>query len=133
MCVAYSVKLGHYLVLCFYFQGSEQEGKGLPCKKGIVQSVVGQGYQRKIILASQSTQSSVYRLVSTFVPQTHDPTKIFLTRFLNLFLTSFVSTCHVKKLPLNVFFFTLWKKIHDIALKEKKILMVTVWNLVWFK
>ncbi|XP_075896822.1 CCR4-NOT transcription complex subunit 10 isoform X1 [Nelusetta ayraudi] len=41
-------------------RGSEQEGKGLPCKKGIVQSVVGQGYQRKIILASQSTQSSVY-------------------------------------------------------------------------
>ncbi|XP_008301820.1 CCR4-NOT transcription complex subunit 10 isoform X4 [Stegastes partitus] len=40
--------------------GSEQESKGLPCKKGIVQSVVGQGYHRKIILASQSTQNSIY-------------------------------------------------------------------------
>ncbi|CAN9514198.1 unnamed protein product [Ophioblennius macclurei] len=40
--------------------GSEQESKGLPCKKGIVQSIVGQGYHRKIILASQSTQNSVY-------------------------------------------------------------------------
>uniref|UniRef100_A0A672H6F0 CCR4-NOT transcription complex subunit 10 n=1 Tax=Salarias fasciatus TaxID=181472 RepID=A0A672H6F0_SALFA len=40
--------------------GSEQETKGLPCKKGIVQSIVGQGYHRKIILASPSTQNSVY-------------------------------------------------------------------------
>ncbi|XP_026040258.1 CCR4-NOT transcription complex subunit 10 isoform X3 [Astatotilapia calliptera] len=40
--------------------GSEQESKGLPCKKGIVQSVVGQGYHRKIILASQSMQNTTY-------------------------------------------------------------------------
>uniref|UniRef100_A0A673BG67 CCR4-NOT transcription complex subunit 10 n=1 Tax=Sphaeramia orbicularis TaxID=375764 RepID=A0A673BG67_9TELE len=40
--------------------GSEQESKGLPCKKGIVQSIVGQGYHRKIVLASQSTQNTVY-------------------------------------------------------------------------
>ncbi|XP_039475212.1 CCR4-NOT transcription complex subunit 10 isoform X3 [Oreochromis aureus] len=40
--------------------GSEQESKGLPCKKGIVQSVVGQGYHRKIILASQSMQNTMY-------------------------------------------------------------------------
>ncbi|XP_008322082.1 CCR4-NOT transcription complex subunit 10 [Cynoglossus semilaevis] len=40
--------------------GSEQENKGLPCKKGIVQSVVGQGYHRKIVLASQSTQNTIY-------------------------------------------------------------------------
>uniref|UniRef100_A0A3Q3W360 CCR4-NOT transcription complex subunit 10 n=1 Tax=Mola mola TaxID=94237 RepID=A0A3Q3W360_MOLML len=40
--------------------GSEQESKGLPCKKGIVQSIVGQGYHRKIILASQSTQNTIY-------------------------------------------------------------------------
>ncbi|XP_030580535.1 CCR4-NOT transcription complex subunit 10 isoform X2 [Archocentrus centrarchus] len=40
--------------------GLEQESKGLPCKKGIVQSVVGQGYHRKIILASQSTQNTIY-------------------------------------------------------------------------
>lgn len=40
--------------------GSEQESKGLPCKKGIVQSIVGQGYHRKIILASQSAQNSPY-------------------------------------------------------------------------
>uniref|UniRef100_A0A8C6WHZ8 CCR4-NOT transcription complex subunit 10 n=1 Tax=Neogobius melanostomus TaxID=47308 RepID=A0A8C6WHZ8_9GOBI len=40
--------------------GSEQESKGLPCKKGIVQSIVGQGYHRKIVLASQSTQNSPY-------------------------------------------------------------------------
>uniref|UniRef100_A0A673BH65 CCR4-NOT transcription complex subunit 10 n=1 Tax=Sphaeramia orbicularis TaxID=375764 RepID=A0A673BH65_9TELE len=33
---------------------------GLPCKKGIVQSIVGQGYHRKIVLASQSTQNTVY-------------------------------------------------------------------------
>ncbi|MBN3273549.1 CNO10 protein, partial [Polyodon spathula] len=39
---------------------SEQETKGLPSKKGIVQSIVGQGYHRKIILASQSTQNIVY-------------------------------------------------------------------------
>ncbi|RXM96496.1 CCR4-NOT transcription complex subunit 10 [Acipenser ruthenus] len=39
---------------------SEQETKGLPSKKGIVQSIVGQGYHRKIILASQSTQNTVY-------------------------------------------------------------------------
>lgn len=45
------------------FQGSEQESKGLPCKKGIVQSVVGQGYHRKIILASQSMQNTMYRSV----------------------------------------------------------------------
>ena len=46
------------------FQGSEQESKGLPCKKGIVQSIVGQGYHRKIVLASQSTQNTIYRSVS---------------------------------------------------------------------
>uniref|UniRef100_A0A674NZ60 CCR4-NOT transcription complex subunit 10 n=1 Tax=Takifugu rubripes TaxID=31033 RepID=A0A674NZ60_TAKRU len=40
--------------------GSEQESKGLPCKKGIVQSIVGQGYHRKVILASQSNQNSMY-------------------------------------------------------------------------
>ncbi|XP_071383820.1 CCR4-NOT transcription complex subunit 10 isoform X2 [Centroberyx affinis] len=40
--------------------GSEQESKGLPCKKGIVQSIVGQGYHRKIVLASQSTQNTIY-------------------------------------------------------------------------
>ncbi|XP_068179945.1 CCR4-NOT transcription complex subunit 10 isoform X5 [Antennarius striatus] len=40
--------------------GSEQENKGLPCKKGILQSVVGQGYHRKIILASQSTQNTIH-------------------------------------------------------------------------
>lgn len=40
--------------------GSEQESKGLPCKKGIVQSIVGQGYHRKIVLASQSAQNSPY-------------------------------------------------------------------------
>uniref|UniRef100_A0AAY4D6B7 CCR4-NOT transcription complex subunit 10 n=1 Tax=Denticeps clupeoides TaxID=299321 RepID=A0AAY4D6B7_9TELE len=39
---------------------SEQETKGLPSKKGIVQSVVGQGYHRKIVLASQSTQNTAY-------------------------------------------------------------------------
>ncbi|XP_048861424.1 CCR4-NOT transcription complex subunit 10 isoform X1 [Brienomyrus brachyistius] len=39
---------------------SDQETKGLPSKKGIVQSVVGQGYHRKIILASQSAQNTVY-------------------------------------------------------------------------
>uniref|UniRef100_A0A4W6CIW4 CCR4-NOT transcription complex subunit 10 n=1 Tax=Lates calcarifer TaxID=8187 RepID=A0A4W6CIW4_LATCA len=44
--------------------GSEQESKGLPCKKGIVQSIVGQGYHRKIVLASQSTQNTIYRSVS---------------------------------------------------------------------
>uniref|UniRef100_A0A3Q3NCD0 CCR4-NOT transcription complex subunit 10 n=1 Tax=Labrus bergylta TaxID=56723 RepID=A0A3Q3NCD0_9LABR len=40
--------------------GSEQESKGLPCKKGIVQSIVGQGYHRKIVLASQTTQNTIY-------------------------------------------------------------------------
>uniref|UniRef100_A0A8C6KTL6 CCR4-NOT transcription complex subunit 10 n=1 Tax=Nothobranchius furzeri TaxID=105023 RepID=A0A8C6KTL6_NOTFU len=40
--------------------GSEQESKGLPCKKGIVQSVIGQGYHRKIVLASQSSQNTAY-------------------------------------------------------------------------
>ncbi|XP_041844092.1 CCR4-NOT transcription complex subunit 10 isoform X2 [Melanotaenia boesemani] len=40
--------------------GSEQESKGLPCKKGIVQSVIGQGYHRKIVLASQSAQNTNY-------------------------------------------------------------------------
>uniref|UniRef100_A0A3P9LKD1 CCR4-NOT transcription complex subunit 10 n=1 Tax=Oryzias latipes TaxID=8090 RepID=A0A3P9LKD1_ORYLA len=40
--------------------GSEQESKGLPCKKGIVQSVIGQGYHRKIVLASQSAQNTAY-------------------------------------------------------------------------
>ncbi|XP_013882423.1 CCR4-NOT transcription complex subunit 10 [Austrofundulus limnaeus] len=40
--------------------GSEQENKGLPCKKGIVQSVIGQGYHRKIVLASQSSQNTTY-------------------------------------------------------------------------
>ncbi|KAM4580339.1 CCR4-NOT transcription complex subunit 10 isoform 2-T2 [Odontesthes bonariensis] len=39
---------------------SEQESKGLPCKKGIVQSVIGQGYHRKIVLASQSAQNTIY-------------------------------------------------------------------------
>ncbi|XP_052002319.1 CCR4-NOT transcription complex subunit 10 isoform X2 [Xyrauchen texanus] len=39
---------------------SEQETKGLPCKKGIVQAVVGLGYHRKIVLASQSTQNNIY-------------------------------------------------------------------------
>uniref|UniRef100_A0AAR2KMB1 CCR4-NOT transcription complex subunit 10 n=1 Tax=Pygocentrus nattereri TaxID=42514 RepID=A0AAR2KMB1_PYGNA len=39
---------------------SEQETKGLPSKKGIVQSIVGQGYHRKIVLASQSTQNTTY-------------------------------------------------------------------------
>ncbi|PNJ74920.1 CNOT10 isoform 5 [Pongo abelii] len=39
---------------------SEQETKGLPSKKGIVQSIVGQGYHRKIVLASQSVQNTVY-------------------------------------------------------------------------
>ncbi|KAM3928665.1 CCR4-NOT transcription complex subunit 10 isoform 1-T1 [Leptodactylus fuscus] len=38
----------------------EQETKGLPSKKGIVQSVVGQGYHRKIVLASQSVQNLLY-------------------------------------------------------------------------
>ncbi|XP_072317784.1 CCR4-NOT transcription complex subunit 10 isoform X4 [Eucyclogobius newberryi] len=46
--------------ICANKGGSEQESKGLPCKKGIVQSILGQGYHRKIILASQSTQSSPY-------------------------------------------------------------------------
>ncbi|KAM4735625.1 CCR4-NOT transcription complex subunit 10 isoform 1-T1 [Anableps anableps] len=40
--------------------GSEQESKSLPSKKGIVQSVIGQGYHRKIVLASQSSQNSNY-------------------------------------------------------------------------
>ncbi|XP_063578226.1 CCR4-NOT transcription complex subunit 10 isoform X8 [Pongo abelii] len=40
---------------------SEQETKGLPSKKGIVQSIVGQGYHRKIVLASQSVQNTVYK------------------------------------------------------------------------
>ncbi|TRY85370.1 hypothetical protein DNTS_016399 [Danionella cerebrum] len=39
---------------------SEQETKGLPTKKGIVQAVVGQGYHRKIVLASQSIQNTTY-------------------------------------------------------------------------
>ncbi|XP_044893848.1 CCR4-NOT transcription complex subunit 10 isoform X4 [Felis catus] len=39
---------------------AEQETKGLPSKKGIVQSIVGQGYHRKIVLASQSIQNTVY-------------------------------------------------------------------------
>uniref|UniRef100_A0A671MD90 CCR4-NOT transcription complex subunit 10 n=1 Tax=Sinocyclocheilus anshuiensis TaxID=1608454 RepID=A0A671MD90_9TELE len=39
---------------------SEQETKGLPSKKGIVQAVVGQGYHRKIVLASQSAQNTIY-------------------------------------------------------------------------
>ncbi|KAF7708625.1 hypothetical protein HF521_017682 [Silurus meridionalis] len=39
---------------------SEQETKGLPSKKGIIQSIVGQGYHRKIVLASQSTQNTTY-------------------------------------------------------------------------
>lgn len=73
-CCTVRRKPWRHLVLCFHLQGSEQEGKGLPCKKGIVQSVVGQGYQRKIILASQSTQSSVYRLVFKFIPPRNDPT-----------------------------------------------------------
>ena len=51
--------------LCLFFQGLEQESKGLPCKKGIVQSIVGQGYHRKIVLASQSTQNTIYRSVLT--------------------------------------------------------------------
>ncbi|MED6255140.1 CCR4-NOT transcription complex subunit 10 [Ataeniobius toweri] len=40
--------------------GSEQESKSLPCKKGIVQSVIGTGYHRKIVLASQSSQNTNY-------------------------------------------------------------------------
>ncbi|XP_032264953.1 CCR4-NOT transcription complex subunit 10 isoform X6 [Phoca vitulina] len=40
---------------------AEQETKGLPSKKGIVQSIVGQGYHRKIVLASQSIQNTVYK------------------------------------------------------------------------
>ncbi|XP_047455221.1 CCR4-NOT transcription complex subunit 10 isoform X3 [Mugil cephalus] len=40
--------------------GLEQESKGLPCKKGIVQSIVGQGYHRKIVLASQSSHNTIY-------------------------------------------------------------------------
>lgn len=55
---------GTFLLSVFGFQGSEQESKGLPCKKGIVQSIVGQGYHRKVILASQSTQNSMYRSVA---------------------------------------------------------------------
>ncbi|MEQ2202980.1 CCR4-NOT transcription complex subunit 10, partial [Xenoophorus captivus] len=43
--------------------GSEQESKSLPCKKGIVQSVIGTGYHRKIVLASQSSQNTNYRSV----------------------------------------------------------------------
>lgn len=39
---------------------SEQETRGLPSKKGIVQSILGQGYHQKIVLASQSTQNTVY-------------------------------------------------------------------------
>ncbi|KAG8442894.1 hypothetical protein GDO86_011632 [Hymenochirus boettgeri] len=39
---------------------SEQETKGLPSKKGIVQSTAGQGYHRKIVLASQSVQNLLY-------------------------------------------------------------------------
>ncbi|XP_062912800.1 CCR4-NOT transcription complex subunit 10 isoform X4 [Mobula hypostoma] len=39
---------------------SEQETRGLPSKKGIVQSILGQGYHRKIVLASQSMQNTVY-------------------------------------------------------------------------
>lgn len=49
-----------YDLFCF-LQSSEQETKGLPSKKGIVQAVVGQGYHRKIVLASQSTQNTIYR------------------------------------------------------------------------
>lgn len=36
----------------------------MPCKKGIVQSIVGQGYHRKIVLASQAAQNTIYRSVS---------------------------------------------------------------------
>ncbi|XP_051878822.1 CCR4-NOT transcription complex subunit 10 isoform X2 [Pristis pectinata] len=39
---------------------SEQETRGLPSKKGIVQSILGQGYHQKIVLASQSMQNTVY-------------------------------------------------------------------------
>ncbi|XP_067837848.1 CCR4-NOT transcription complex subunit 10 isoform X2 [Heptranchias perlo] len=39
---------------------SEQETRGLPSKKGIVQSILGQGYHQKIVLASQSMQNIVY-------------------------------------------------------------------------
>ncbi|CAL1612207.1 unnamed protein product [Knipowitschia caucasica] len=46
--------------VCANKGGAEQESKGLPCKKGIVQSIVGQGYHRKIILASQSAHNSPY-------------------------------------------------------------------------
>ncbi|KAM3614225.1 uncharacterized protein V6R79_011436 [Siganus canaliculatus] len=46
--------------VCANKGGSAQESKGLPCKKGIIQAVVGQGYHRKIILASQSTQNTIY-------------------------------------------------------------------------
>ncbi|TNN33968.1 CCR4-NOT transcription complex subunit 10 [Liparis tanakae] len=53
--------------------GSEQEGKGLPCKKGIVQSIVGQGYHRKIVLASQSTQNTIYRNALLLLPEHQQP------------------------------------------------------------
>lgn len=49
------------IISVLFFQSSEQESKGLPSKKGIVQSIVGQGYHRKIVLASQSVQNVVYK------------------------------------------------------------------------
>lgn len=48
-------------ILNVFSQSLEQETKGLPSKKGIVQSIVGQGYHRKIVLASQSVQNIVYK------------------------------------------------------------------------
>ncbi|XP_042748469.1 CCR4-NOT transcription complex subunit 10 isoform X2 [Lagopus leucura] len=55
-----SPKLHIQYVMYPFVQTSEQETKGLPSKKGIVQSIVGQGYHRKIVLASQSIQNVVY-------------------------------------------------------------------------
>ncbi|KAG7235206.1 hypothetical protein INR49_003087, partial [Caranx melampygus] len=49
-------------------QQREQESKGIPCKKGIVQSIVGQGYHRKIVLASQSTQHHLQVSVNSLHP-----------------------------------------------------------------
>ncbi len=70
----------HVIVLRVCFQGVEQESKGLPCKKGIVQSIVGQGFHRKIILTSQSTQNTIYRSVST-PPVLNSTRKVSVQRF----------------------------------------------------
>ncbi|KAG9476109.1 hypothetical protein GDO78_002933 [Eleutherodactylus coqui] len=63
--------MGKHNLGLFYFKKAIQENdnacaqlstgdQGLPSKKGIVQSVVGQGYHRKIVLASQSVQNLLY-------------------------------------------------------------------------